>query len=100
MHSTYSMHRVSIGIIRFQSNYIRNKNVKICLGCENYYTIQPNKNAYDYYQSNIDHNTAGRCRLFGETNILSGETVSDYALDCRRDENKCGVDAKHYTKNK
>lgn len=82
---------------RFLSNFIRNTNVRICIGCENY-VLKPNSTTYDYYNKYVDHNTAGRCKLFGEKNMLSGETIYDYALDCRRDTNKCGIDAKHYTR--
>jgi hypothetical protein len=40
------------------------------------------------------------CRLFGDTNIVTGEVKYPPAELIRRDSEKCGEDASHFKKNK
>jgi hypothetical protein len=38
----------------------------------------------------------GKCKLFGEKNLVSGIITYDYASVCRISENRCGINGKHY----
>ena len=38
----------------------------------------------------------GKCKLFGEKNLVSGIITYDYASVCRISEKKCGIEGKHY----
>ena len=64
----------------YQSSFIIPK--KVCVDCKffNPYTRE--------------------CTLFGDTDVVTGETTYEYARSIRRDETKCGMDAKLYEENK
>jgi hypothetical protein len=40
--------------------------------------------------------TLGKCNLFGEINIISGEVEYDYASLVRMSESKCGNKGKYF----
>jgi len=41
----------------------------------------------------------GRCGKFGNTNIITGEQIYEYADMVRKDADKCGLEAKHFEEN-
>ena len=55
----------------------------------------------DIYPSCVDcmhyePTALGRCKMFGEKNIVTDETKYDFADTCREDEERCGVKGKYY----
>jgi hypothetical protein len=41
----------------------------------------------------------GKCKQFGEKNIITGEIENLYALTCRKDKSLCGLEARHFLQN-
>jgi|688.fasta_scaffold641011_2 hypothetical protein len=41
----------------------------------------------------------GKCKQFGEKNIITGEIEQYNALKCRVDKSLCGIEAKHFIYN-
>ena len=75
-------------------NFIRNQNKVLCKECKHY--IPPTK-----------HNTQGKCSLFGETNLETGEIEYIPAIQCRKDSSfgthvttNCGVYGIYFEFNK
>ena len=50
-----------------------------------------------YFQPSVDYEF-GKCKLFGNKNIISDKITNNYARDCRNDENKCGIKGKFFNK--
>lgn len=67
--------------------FIKNKNSKLCINCINFIEDKTN------YQ---DDTLYGRCKMFGEQNIITGEIKHDFASLCRYDNTKCGIDGKYF----
>jgi len=38
----------------------------------------------------------GKCSLFGEQNVVTGQVVHDFALHCRMDNKKCDYSGKYF----
>lgn len=55
----------------------------------------PSCNKCIHYQPTSLSND-GYCKLFGEKNIISNDIRYEWASRCRENENKCGLQAKHY----
>jgi hypothetical protein len=53
-----------------------------------------NNYPYDPIPSNTEY---GRCKKFGEINMITGSVEYDYAKNCRNDDNKCGKQGSEYT---
>lgn len=74
-----------------QKIFIRNTELPICSKClhfiehTNNYPIPCNKQY-------------GRCKKFGQTNMITGEIEYDLAKQSRSDDNKCGRFGSEYTK--
>ena len=65
---------------------IRNKELPICSTCAHF--IAPTHNyPYDPIPSDAD----GRCKKFGEVNMISGAIEYDFASECRFNAAKCGT---------
>ena len=76
--------------------FIRNKDLPICSKCL-YFIEYTNNYPYDPIPSNERH---GRCKKFGEVNMISGEIEYDLASNCRLNDNKCGKFGLEFTEKK
>lgn len=68
---------------------IRNTDLPVCSNCSHF--IQ-HENNYPYDAVPSDK-LYGRCKKFGEINIITGSIEYDFAKNCRDDNKKCGKDA-------
>lgn len=82
---------VAINIVK-RTLFIKNKDIKPCSSCIHFIEHTPN---YPYEDSPNDEKY-GKCKMFGEQNLVSGQVHHDYAVWCRQDNNKCGIIGKHY----
>jgi hypothetical protein len=73
--------------------FIRNKNLPICCNCL-HFIEHTNNYPYDPLPSD---KTYGRCKKFGEVNMITCEIEYDLARNCRLNDNKCGHFASEYT---
>jgi len=78
-------------LIRLLNNFstkkfIRNEALPICLNCL-HFIEHTNNYPYDSIPSNELH---GRCKKFGEVNMITGAIDYDLANDCRLNNNQCG----------
>ncbi len=63
------------------------KNVeKLCVNCKYFICHWP-----DYPDEPINHSDYGKCRLFGETSLITGNTEYDYAKVVRSNPSQCGM---------
>ena len=67
-------------------NFIRNEALPICSNCL-HFIEHTNNYPYDPIPSNERH---GKCKKFGEVNIITGVIEYDLASNCRLNDNKCG----------
>lgn len=75
-----------------EKTFIRNKELPVCLNCLHF--IQ-HENNYPYDPLPNDK-THGRCKKFGEVNIITGLIEYDFAKHCRDDNLKCGKTGSEY----
>jgi hypothetical protein len=75
----------------FSSFIIKTKNP--CIKCINYIEYKY-PNMYDEIYSN--ERVLGKCSLFGNENLVTGEIEYAHALVCRVDELKCGRNGKYF----
>ena len=75
---------------------VKNMNIPSCINCIHFIEHKTNY-PYDYLPDNKNN---GKCKLFGEKNIVSGEIDNLYALQCRTYDNLCGREGKHYEEKK
>jgi hypothetical protein len=66
--------------------FIRNKELPICSKCL-HFIEHTNNYPYDPIPSDKQY---GRCKKFGEINMITGEIEYDLAINSRLDDNKCG----------
>ncbi len=76
--------------IRCFSNQINFFNKKTCVNCSNFKDFQPLKN-YD-----PDLKEFGSCKVFSEESLVTGQIYHILAWVCRKDEKKCGKNAKYF----
>lgn len=77
-----------IFIITKSINFIKNENAPICTNCIHFIKHKNNNpESNDLY---------GRCKLFGEKNIINGEITYKYASICRDNEELCDEDGKYH----
>ena len=78
----------------FSSNkpFIRNTKFPACNNC--LYFIE-HKNNYPY-DPTPDDKKYGKCKKFGEINLITGIIDYDYAMDCRLNSEKCGKTGSEY----
>jgi hypothetical protein len=74
---------------------IRNKDLPICSNCL-YFIEHTNNYPYDPIPSNEKY---GKCKKFGEVDLVTGIIEYDFAKNCRLNDNKCGTLGSEY-KNK
>ena len=91
------MNRLSILYRSFTNGkiLIRNRELPICSTCINFIE---HKNNYPYDPIPSDEKY-GRCKKFGEVNLVSGKIEYDLAKHCRLDNNKCGTSGSEYKDN-
>ena len=65
---------------------IKNMDYPICKTCIHFLTEKRPTGSEEF----------GKCKLFGEKNILTGEIKYDYAELCRLNNNKCNITGNYY----
>ena len=75
------------------SNVIRNNKLPICSNCLHFIE---HKNNYPYDPLPSD-SLYGKCKKFGEVNLVTGIVAHDFASLCRDNHKKCGKYGSHYT---
>ena len=70
-------------------DFIKNSDLPVCLNCV--YFIRPTR-------QNDDYELYGKCKKFGEMNVITGEIEYSRASRCRLDEEKCGLEGTGYNK--
>ena len=73
--------------------FIRNLALPNCLNCL-HFIEHTNNYPYDPIPSNEQY---GKCKKFGEVNLIDGIIDYDLAKNCRNDNNKCGKLGSEYT---
>ena len=68
-------------------NFIKNFQTPECKNCIHY---QP----HDFTFGELS--PYNKCSKFGEKDILNGKIEYNVAKDCRKDEEKCGIEAKYF----
>ena len=76
--------------------FIRNKALPICSNCL-HFIEHTNNYPYDPIPSDEKY---GRCKKFGELNLITGSINYDLARDCRLNDSKCGNYGSEYTTKK
>jgi hypothetical protein len=72
-----------------KSQNIKNKYLPSCKTCKYY---KPNPLHFDFTSD------LNKCEKFGEKNIISDKIIFDRAIDCRRNNEKCGIFGKEWEK--
>jgi hypothetical protein len=78
--------------LRSSKIFIRNKELPFCSQCLHFI-----KRTNNYPYDPIPEDEYGRCKKFGEFNLITGLINYDYAKNCRNDINKCGQRGSEYT---
>lgn len=65
--------------------YIRNTEKPSCV---NYVNFIPDQSCYHF--DILPDDNFGKCKKFGELNLVTGGIEYDMALNCKRHETKCG----------
>ena len=73
--------------------FIRNTQLPICSNCL-HFIEHTNNYPYDPIPSDTHY---GRCKKFGETNLITGVIDHDLALTCRLNVSRCGNAGTEYT---
>ena len=73
--------------------FIKNKSSKLCINCIHFIE---DKNNYPY-DPNPSDEQYGRCKKFGEVNLITGVIEYDLAKNCRLNVSKCGNFGSEYT---
>ena len=79
---------LSMRNVRFLSGFIRNDKLLTCGQC-----------VYSFYDFREDHKCSARlnkCLVFGEKNLQTGQVEHDYTEECRKNDSKCGLNAKFF----
>jgi hypothetical protein len=79
--------------IPIQKIFIRNKELPICSKCT-HFIEHTNNYPYDPVPRDDQY---GRCKKFGEMNIITGVIENDLASKCRLNDSKCGKFGEEYT---
>ncbi len=73
--------------------FIRNRGLSICSNCL-HFIEHTNKYPYDPIPTDEQY---GRCKKFGEVNLITGVIEYDLAKNCRLNVSKCGNFGSEYT---
>ena len=71
---------------------IKNMEFKVCKNCVHFTNSVTN----DPFDLPVDDILLGRCKLFGEKNLITGEIKYDLARTSRVDDTKCGTIARQF----
>lgn len=71
---------------------LRNLKYPVCFNCAHFIEY---KNNYPY-DALPDSKEFGKCKMFGEIDLITGTIEYDYAKNCRQDTKKCGINASCY----
>jgi len=74
----------------YSKNFIKNIQIPECKHCIHY---QPND--FTFFCELSPYN---KCLKFGEKNIIDGKIEYEIAKNCRKDEEKCGMEGKYFEK--
>ena len=74
------------------SLFIKNGDFPLCINCI-YFIKDTNNYPYDPPPNDKQF---GRCKIFGEKNMVTGEIEYDYAASSRIREDKCGISGKYF----
>jgi hypothetical protein len=77
---------------RFLNKEVSRNVEKICVNCKYFIRHWPD------YDEPINNGDYGRCKLFGEINLVTGKTDYDYAKFVRNNESQCGESGKLFVK--
>jgi hypothetical protein len=77
-----------------QKIFIRNTELPNCFNCLHFIEYK-NNYPYDPIPCNTQY---GKCKKFGEVNLITGVIEYDFANNCRNDVNKCGKLGSEYMK--
>jgi len=72
--------------------FIRNENLPVCADCLHFIR---HKNNYPYDPIPNDK-MYGKCKKFGQLDMVTGLIEHDYANECRLDDNRCGYKGSEY----
>jgi len=75
--------------------FIRNTQLPVCTNCL-HFIEHTNNYPYDPIPSDAQY---GRCKKFGEINMVTGQIEYDLAIKCRLDVSRCGNDGSEYEDN-
>ena len=67
---------------------IKNYDKPNCINCKHYIP-----ESYNNFNSLYN-----KCSIFGSKDINSGDITYEYVSECRKDEEKCGIDGKYFEK--
>ena len=70
--------------------FIKNQNLPTCVNCKHYQI--PVK----YYKDGKIYNINGKCSIFGEKNLETGELIYNDSLDCRLNDRLCTTKAIYF----
>jgi len=70
--------------------FIENNNLPSCINCIHFIEYKNKNSLLD------DSSSYGRCKLFGEKNIVSGQINYSFASFCRDNNKQCGLDGKYF----
>lgn len=77
-----------------KNTFISNKDLPICSNCV-HFIEHTNNYPYDPIPSDKQY---GRCKRFGEMNLITGTVEYEFAMNCRTNINKCGILGSEYIK--
>ena len=77
---------------KFTKIFIKNTELPICSSCL-HFIEHTNNYPYDSIPSNEQY---GKCKKFGEVNLVTGVIEYDFANNCRLNNTKCGMFASEY----
>ena len=78
---------ISLLSLASANKIIKNVNIPACRNCVFY---RP-----DVYGDEFS-SPYSRCEKFGEKNIITNKIIYDFAVQCRNDETKCGIQGKYF----
>lgn len=70
---------------------ITNQNLPLCIQCRNFI---PHTTYYPYEDPPTDN--YGKCKMFGEQNVVTGQIEYRYASTCRSGSSLCNISGKYF----
>lgn len=72
-------------------SFIKNAEYPYCINC-----IHFSNRLSEYPYTRIMNDINGHCKKYGEANLITGLIKYDYAVNCRKDDEKCGEEGVEY----